>query len=195
MNTIRIKVTSEDKTQSKEYIIKVTRTKDLELANTNLEILAVEDVLLNPPFDTNVAKYDTQVPNTASNVNVLAIPENEKGTVKITGNNNLKQGNNEVTIIVTAENGITKRNYTINVYKRNEEEEQQYQKEQAEQQEALEQAYQVEKLSTDNQKNDEDNLEYASQKNKTKLVAGISGIVVLIIIIDGIYYYHKKKVI
>ena len=43
-------MTSADKTQSKVYKIYVSKTNNLELANTNLETLAIENTLLNPPF-------------------------------------------------------------------------------------------------------------------------------------------------
>lgn len=193
MNTIRIKVTSEDKTQSKEYVIKVTRTKNLEQANTNLEVLAIEDAFLNPAFDNTITQYTTEVSNAITNLNMIAVPENEKATVTITGSTDLKEGNNKVTISVIAANGITKRNYIVNVYKRNIEEEKQYQKEQEEQQEKLEEAYQIEKLSTDSQKQEEDNQKVST--NNTKLTIGIISIVLVIsgIVIGGVYYYRKKK--
>lgn len=186
-------MTSEDKTQSKEYVIKVTRTKNLEQANTNLEVLAIENALLNPAFDNTVTQYTTEVSNAITNLNMIAVPENEKATATITGSTDLKEGNNKVTISVIAANDITKRNYVVNVYKRNQDEEQQYQKEQEEQQEKLEQAYQVEKLSTDNQKQEEDNQKVST--NNTKLIIGIISIVLVIsgIVIGGVYYYRKKK--
>ena len=37
-----IEVTSPDKTSKTQYTISVTKTKDLEKANTNLETLAIE---------------------------------------------------------------------------------------------------------------------------------------------------------
>lgn len=186
-------MTSEDKTQSKEYVIKVTRTKNLEQANTNLEALAIEDAFLNPAFDNTITQYTTEISNTITNLNMIAVPENEKATVTITGSTDLKEGNNKVTISVIAANGITKRNYVVNVYKRNIEEEKQYQKEQEKQQEKLEEAYQVEKLSTDSEKQEEDNQKVST--NNTKLVIGIISIVLVIsgIIIGTIYYYRKKK--
>ena len=43
--------------------------------------------------------------------------------VQIDGNDKLKQGNNKVTITITAKDNITKKEYVIDVYKRNREEE------------------------------------------------------------------------
>ena len=53
LNTIKIQVTSEDKKEKKTYTIQVTRTANLALANTNLEILAIENFFLSPPFYPN----------------------------------------------------------------------------------------------------------------------------------------------
>lgn len=155
--------------------------------------MAIEDTLLNPPFDNTVTQYNTEISNTITNLNMIAVPENEKATVSINGNVDLKKGNNKVTISVIAANGITERSYIVNVYKRNTEEEQQYQKEQEQQQEKLEEAYQIEKLVADNQKQEEDNQKV--KQNKTKVMVGVVGIVIIVsvIIIGGIYYYRKKE--
>ena len=48
----------------------------------------------------------------------MAVPEDEKSEISITGNNNLQTGNNAIFVIVTAENGEQK-TYTINVTKSN----------------------------------------------------------------------------
>ena len=46
LNLIKVQVTSPDKTSSSTYLINVTKTNDLESANTNLETLAIENYLL-----------------------------------------------------------------------------------------------------------------------------------------------------
>lgn len=123
VNKIKILVTSKDKTTKKEYIINVTKTDNVEAANTNLETLAVEYYTLSPEYNANVTNYNVEVSNLTNDLNILAIPEDEDAKVDINGNKNLKTGNNKVIISVTAENGITKKDYLINVYKRNEDEE------------------------------------------------------------------------
>ena len=123
VNKIKILVTSKDKTTKKEYIINVTKTDNVEAANTNLETLAVEYYTLSPEYNANVTNYNVEVSNLTNDLNILAIPEDEDAKVDINGNKNLKNGNNKVIISVTAENGITKKDYLINVYKRNEDEE------------------------------------------------------------------------
>ncbi len=130
VNTIKILVTSKDKTTQKEYTINVTKTDNVAKANTNLETLAVEYFTLFPEYNANVTNYNVEVSNLTDDLNILAIPEDEDAKVDISGNKNLKTGNNKVIISLTAENGITKKDYLINVFKRNEDEEKENEQEQ-----------------------------------------------------------------
>ncbi len=146
LNNIIIKVTSEDETQNKVYTIQVTKTNNIELANTNLEILAIENILLNPPFDANITHYSIEVPNDVTNLNIFAVPQNENAKVEIIGKDNLKEGNNSISVIVTAQNGFSKRVYEINCYKRNQEEQSKYEQEQEENKKKLEEIYEAERV-------------------------------------------------
>ena len=58
--------------------------------------------------------YTLKVPNDATKINVKAITNDEKSSVKIVGNTDLKVGNNVVTVEVTAEDG-SKKTYKITV--------------------------------------------------------------------------------
>lgn len=191
INTITINVTSADKTKEAVYKIEVTKTQNFELANTNLEILAIENTLINPPFANNITEYNTEVSNETTKLNIFAVPENENGKVEIKGNDNLKEGNNIITITVTAPNEITKRDYTVNVYKRNVEEQKEYKKQQEENKEKLEQAYNIEKTSIEEQINSGSNFE-KKDKNDYKIILAIV-IVLIIAIVIGIVYYNLKK--
>ncbi len=122
-NEIHIIVKSKDETEENEYIIYVTKTTNLEKANANLETLAIQDVILSPEFDSKVTNYEAEVGSDIENINLLAIPQKENAKVIIVGNETLKEGNNEIFINVLAEDGITEKQYNINVYKRSEEEE------------------------------------------------------------------------
>ena len=163
LNDIVIQVISEDKIQNKVYTIHTTKTANIELANTNLEILAIENVLLNPQFDANETNYKAEISNQTTDLNILAVPQNQQATIEMNGKNNLKEGNNLINIVVTAPNGFTKRNYQINAYKRNLDEETKYQEEQKMQKEKLEQAYKIQELSANNEENKSDKNE--SEKN------------------------------
>lgn len=186
LNTISIKVTSQDNTQSKTYKIEVTKTKDLEAANTNLEILAIENNLLNPVYDNNIISYNTEISNSTTNLNILAIPENEKATVKITGTNNIKEGNNSIIIDITAANGITKKQIKINAYKRNTQEEEIYQEKQSHAQEKLEEGYKIQKLSTTPKETDQ-----TKQKENLQLII-LS--ILLLLTIAATLIIKKKKI-
>ena len=122
LNTIVIEVTSPDKTSKTQYTISVTKTKDLEKANANLETLAIENVAIEPEFVNDIYQYNAIVPNTTENLNVLVIPERQNAKVEVTGGEILQYGNNVVNIQVIAENGYTIKQYRVNVYRRNEEE-------------------------------------------------------------------------
>ena len=193
LNTITISVTSEDKTKRNEYKIQVTKTANLELANTNLETLAIENALLYPPFDNIETKYKTEVSNKIEKLNILAIPQNEKAKVQIIGGDNLKVGKNIIEITVTAANGITKRKYQIEVYKRNEEQENNYNKEQEDMQNKLEEAYEIEKLSSDTNENI-DKQQKSNKNTNIVLWVSISTLILVLLIALGVWYYKYKYI-
>ena len=122
----KITITVKNGSESKKYIINVTKTDQKEKANTNLETLAIENYEITPEYKENITEYNLQISNTEEKLNILAIPENMKAKVEIKNNENLKYGENIIEILVTAQNGITQKVYKLNVYKRNEEEEKEY---------------------------------------------------------------------
>ena len=133
-NTITIKVTSEDGTQSKTYIIYVTKTDNIEKANANLETLAIRQGTLNPEFsDSQFTEYRVEIDNNIENIDLLAIPQNQNAKVEIKKDDVMKIGDNKIYINVTAEDGITNKKYQVTVHRRTEEEQKQYEKEQEEQ--------------------------------------------------------------
>ncbi len=178
---------SQDKTVEKIYEIKVTKTENVASANTNLEILAVENYLLNPPFDNNITQYKLEVSNDTINLKVFAVPESEQGKVTISGNENLKEGNNNIIVTVIAPNGITKREYKIIVYKRNISEEENYNKEQEEQKGNLEEAYEMEKTSA----NSEEPPVVKANENNEYIIVAIASVSVIVVIIVGVVWYKK----
>mgnify|MGYP005798596403 FL=1 len=187
LNVISIKVVSEDKTQENIYNINVTKTANLDTANTNLETLAIENVLLNPPFDNTITHYDIEISNSTTQLNILAVSENENASTSISGNNDLKEGNNQIVISVTASNGFTKKYFIINAYKRNVQEEEQFINEQEMQQKKLEEAYEIEQTSKV-----EENISEEANNNKWYIIGGII-VTIIVISIIGIIYFKKKK--
>ena len=125
-NIVEIKVTSPNEEITNSYKIYITKTKDLEKANTNLENLAVENTILYPSFDSTITEYKLEIEPNVDKLNILAIPENPKAKVTIQGNEMLKTGDNEILINVLSEDGISSINYKIIAHKRNDEEQKQY---------------------------------------------------------------------
>ncbi len=192
INDIKIQVTSADKTKSKVYTIHVSKTDNVEIANTNLEILAIENILLNPPFEALQTNYKVEVSNETENLNIFAVPENEKATVEINGKDNLKEGNNLVTVVVKAQDKITTKTYRINVNRRNLEEEKKYQEEKEKQKEELENAYKIEKTSATIDNSQEQSIK--NQKFPYKIIAILTiGVLIIALIVWGIVWRIKKR--
>ena len=198
LNIINVVVTNQGKSQ--EYKIKVTKTQNLEMANTNLENLAIEYAILSPEFNNQITRYNTQVANEINQLNILAIPENEKGKVEILGNNNLNEGNNKIEIKVTAPNGFTQRIYEVNVYKRNKQEETIYNQEVDKVKKRLEEAYSVDKKVSENDNSGEimnnDNNEVKNEKRENKkdyLLMAVDVFIVVSIIIGFLTYKNIKR--
>ena len=198
LNIINVVVTNQGKSQ--EYKIKVTKTQNLEMANTNLENLAIEYAILSPEFNEQITRYNTQVANEINQLNILAIPENEQGKVEILGNNNLNEGNNKIEIKVTAPNGFTQRIYEINVYKRNKQEETIYNQEVDKVKKRLEEAYSVDKKVSENDNSGEtmnnDNNEVKNEKRENKkdyLLMAVDVFIVVSIIIGFLTYKNIKR--
>ena len=88
--------------------------------NKALKDLVIENYKLTPEFDADVTKYSVEVPKDVDKLEISGITQDENAKVEITGNDNLKVGNNIVKVTVTAEDGTT-RIYTITVTKTNKE--------------------------------------------------------------------------
>lgn len=123
LNVINIEVQSEDRSKTETYNIYVTKTESIEMANANLANLAIRQATLNPEFETNTTYYKAEVSNDISNLDILAVPEQENAAIKIIGNDELKIGSNRIEINVIAQDGITNKKYVVEVYRRNKEEE------------------------------------------------------------------------
>ena len=198
LNIINVVVTNQGKSQ--EYKIKVTKTQNLEMANTNLENLAIEYAILSPEFNEQITRYNTQVANEINQLNILAIPENEQSKVEILSNDKLNEGNNKIEIKVTAPNGFTQRIYEINVYKRNKQEEKIYEQEVDKVKKRLEEAYSVNKEVSENDNSGEmmnnDNNEVKNEKRENKkdyLLMAVDVFIVVSIIIGFLTYKNIKR--
>lgn len=120
VTNVTIKVTAENGS-TKTYTVKVTRGKDPNAqaeknTNNNLASLNLgEDITLSPKFDKKTTSYTAEVPYSIKSLNIEAIAEDEAfAKVDISGADNLQVGENEIKIVVTAEDG-TPKEYIVKV--------------------------------------------------------------------------------
>lgn len=126
------------------------------------------------------------------NINLIAVAENINANVQINKNDKLNVGKNNIKILVTAEDGYTTKEYNVEVYKRDEKEEEAYIKDQE---------LQTRKLSTlleenDTIENEKENeiMQNNEKTNKEKRVYnGIIVLVIIIVIIFTLILWIRKK--
>lgn len=113
-NAVKITVTAEDET-ARIYTINVKRPEKSTLALSSLKI---NGCTMSPAFSPEVYEYNVDLKNsTLDKLDLSAIPGVEGAEVEITGNENLKNGANTVTITVKSEDGTEKSIYKIHVKK------------------------------------------------------------------------------
>ena len=83
-------------------------------SNANLKGLIVSSGTLTPKFDPNVTEYSVTIKNDVTELWVSTSKADEKASVTVEGSKDMKVGLNKRVVVVTAENGSTKR-YTINI--------------------------------------------------------------------------------
>lgn len=111
-NTITIVVTAED-SSVKVYTVNVKRSE--YSSETDLKQLTVNgEDLLNQ--NNSSGEYKITVDKDTDKLDISAIPMSEGSSIKIIGNENLKDGKNSVIVEVTDKNGFTK-SYKIDVEK------------------------------------------------------------------------------
>ena len=73
------------------------------------------DVTLTPEFKKDNMDYTASVDYDVASVTVTATPEDANATVEVTGGDSLMVGENTITVMVMAENGINSMTYTVTV--------------------------------------------------------------------------------
>lgn len=139
-NEINVTVTSEDGKNQKTYTINVTRkakeekteetekTEEQEETNENAETdpmkevfglteLKIEGLELNPEFKTDIYEYNVDLKEDLQKLNITTLATKENSNIEITGNENLKEGENIITIIVKGENDAETVAYQVIVNK------------------------------------------------------------------------------
>lgn len=97
----------------KEEVEKVDTSED----NSLLSIMRLNKEGINPEFAPDIMEYYIIVDENVDNLKVTAVPQNPDASIKITGNNNLRNGANKIKIEITSEDKSNKSVYTINVTK------------------------------------------------------------------------------
>ena len=187
----KVKITVSLNGNSKTYTINVTKTDNPNKANANLETLAIQNYTLEPEFQNSITNYYAEVANTETLVNILAIAEDSSANVKIEGNNDLKYGSNNVVVTVTARDGITDKKYNIEIYKRNDEEENVYKEEIKENNEEVNMLLEEKSIETAESK--ENQAEDNEVNAKTKVIVIVVIILAIIVIGVALIIVRKKK--
>lgn len=111
-NTVTISVNAEDNT-IKIYEIKVTKLKETALG---LKTLTIKDTDISEKFKTDNYEYEIDIKD-VEKLEIEAIATDETAIVEILGNEELQEGENLITIIVSSKNGEEKVTYQIKANK------------------------------------------------------------------------------
>lgn len=117
-NSFNVTVTAEDGKTTKTYTINVTRKQQGETEEPEtpteenpeepieafgLTDLKIEGLELNPEFQTDIHEYKIDLTEDLEKLNITASPTHPDTVVEITGNENLIEGENIITIVVKPE--------------------------------------------------------------------------------------------
>ena len=203
-NDIEIKVTAEDKKTSKSYFLHITKGNK-DLANANLKSLEVKGYGLNPAFNSKDVEYLITYEGSINNLNIEAIPENEKATVQVLNNSDFSSMYHVVTIKVTAENGITNKEYKVIAKKIKDGNSEDEEENEGGLESNTEKTEEVSNDIDENNENDESkdeildeenvnlNKENEKEQNNYNSTFIVIGIVVGVLIIAFIIYMIRKK--
>lgn len=127
-STVTVVVTAEDKATKKTYTVKI-KNDALRVRGTNADLknLAVNEGDMSPIFKSSITTYNVPVDASVDYIDILPVAADSRAKVEVklgskyigdySGNYSeaLKNGNNKFTIEVTADDGKTKKSYTLTV--------------------------------------------------------------------------------
>ena len=175
-NRFEVTVTAEDGKTTATYVVTVNReakeeeeeepSEDLEVPEEfGLTKLEIEGITLEPEFSTNVYEYTAKLTENKDSVEITPEASEENAKIEITGNENLQNGENIITILVTNEAGDKTAAYQITLNKNVVDEE------------AIAAEQNIEKL----------------QKQRTTILIGGIAILIILIIIAVIIIRNRRR--
>lgn len=119
-NQFDVEVTAENGTK-KTYTLHVDRGgedsgESTEIGN-GLAELKINNLSLSPTFHTNVYEYTVKYIGEDTKLNIETKPTDEDYTIEVIGNENLQEGENIITILVSDQNGDNIATYQVTVNK------------------------------------------------------------------------------
>ena len=120
-NVLNVVVTAEDGT-TKTYTINVTREGEGEAEETDeiingLSNITIGDLELNPSFATDVYEYTVKYIGEDTSLDIQTVTTDPSYTVEILGNEELKVGENTITILVSDSEGNNVATYQVTINK------------------------------------------------------------------------------
>lgn len=172
VNDYEIKVTAEDGISTYSYNLHVTKG-DKDKANAKLSNLEIEGLELMPKFNEKDTNYLVEYDGYIDSLNITATPENDKAKVEILDNSSFNSTMHIVTIKVTAEDGITTKEYKISAKKAGES---------------------VENPSgLEEREEDEESMEATSKDNSIVWICAGVGVGIVAVAGIAIFVFKKKK--
>ena len=115
----RVSYNGQTKYVSSSLLTSTKPEEEKKSDNANLASISIKDFEIEPKFSADVTSYTLKVSSEIEKLEIEAKAEDEKASVSIQGNEDLKIGDNLVIISVSAEDGTTKL-YEIKVIKEEE---------------------------------------------------------------------------
>ena len=137
MNAINVVVTAEDGTTTKTYTINIERksaettdnteekeeekqpeeTSTEEQESFGLKELKIEGIEITPEFKTDIYEYSAELKEDKTSLELTTVPTVENAEIEVTGNEDLKDGENIITVIVKEKDTDKTATYQITVNK------------------------------------------------------------------------------
>lgn len=117
-NTVKITVTAENGAQ-KTYTLNVVREQDPNYKpcdNSQLSQITLSEGKVSPAFSADITEYVVYLPYETAGIVVSGVTADKNATVT-SMEYVLKDGNNRVAVVCTAEDGVSKTEYILNIYR------------------------------------------------------------------------------